>query len=58
MCKYCNNEGGITTIIDRVSDFDEVTMVYIKKNELFLEASGEYYASESINYCPMCGRKL
>ena len=27
-------------------------------NELFLEASGEYYASESINYCPMCGRKL
>ena len=57
-CKFCRSFDGINTIIDRVDEFDNLSLVYVKGNELFLEVSGDYYISEEINFCPMCGRIL
>ena len=57
-CKFCKSFDGISTIIDRIDEFDNLSLVYVKENELFLEVSGDYYISERIYFCPMCGRML
>lgn len=58
MCKYCD---GNKKLIDKFGPYDG-TELSISNNKLSLEvwADGQTAADESmsINYCPICGRKL
>lgn len=65
-CEYCNTEkyqkhpwnGTKTLTLDR-DDYTYLYMVYDCKNKKFgIEAQGEGYAEITINYCPICGKKL
>ena len=65
-CKYCDIEKMEERVedlywnnLDNQSNYTILGIYYdIKKEDWFLEASGDDDARKNINFCPFCGRQL
>lgn len=59
-CVFCKGEIPVGTVGAELSGFTNKIYVYIEKDKLrvFGEAPNDAAGYITINYCPICGRKL